>query len=303
MGRLVYGGVEGGGTKFNCMIATGPDDVVAMDRFPTAGAAETMDSVIRFFQANIGDNTLAAVGIASFGPVDLNPSSPRFGFITTTPKPGWQMVDIAGTVRERLGVPVGFDTDVNAAALGEYRWGAAQGADPVVYITVGTGIGGGGYVNGKPLHGLIHPEMGHLLLPQIPGDDFTGICPYHGRCLEGMASGPALGARTGKPAKDLAPDDPVWELEARYLALALANITYVLSPRRVVLGGGVMEQRQLFPRIQQHVLALTNSYLRHPAVQEDIASYIVPPGLGARCGMLGAVELARLAASAATTGA
>jgi fructokinase len=258
-----------------------------------------MEAVIRFFQDNIGGHTLAAVGIASFGPVDLNPASTTYGYITTTPKPGWQMVDIAGQVRDRLGVPVGFDTDVNAAALGEYRWGAAQGDDPVVYITVGTGIGGGAFVNGRPVHGLIHPEMGHLLLPPVPGDEFPGICPYHGRCLEGMASGPALGTRAGKPAKDLAPDDPLWDLEARYLALAVANITYVLSPRRVILGGGVMEQRQLFPRIHEHVLALTNRYLRHPAVQEDIASYIVPPGLGARCGMLGAVELARLAGEAA----
>jgi fructokinase len=291
----VYGGVEGGGTKFNCMIATGPDDVVAVTTIPTTNPQVTLDAVIRFFEESIADNSLAAVGVGSFGPVDLDAASPTFGHITTTPKLGWQFTDIVGPLRRRLRVPVGFDTDVNAAALGEYRWGAAQGADPVVYITVGTGIGGGAYVNGQPLHGLIHPEMGHLLMPAIDGDDFPGTCPFHGRCLEGVASGPALGARTGKPAKELTPDDPVWELEARYLATAVVDIIYIASPRRVVLGGGVMEQRHLFPRIHKHVIQLTNGYLQHPAVQTDgIASYIVPPGLGTRCGMLGAVELARL---------
>jgi fructokinase len=296
--RPVYGGVEGGGTKFNCMIGTSPEDILATRTFPTTLPRETLDNVVRFFQDELAGNTLQAVGVASFGPIDLDPTSPTYGYITTTPKPAWQNTNVVGELRSRLSVPVGWDTDVNGAALGEYRWGAAQHADPVVYITVGTGIGGGAYVNGSPVHGLIHPEMGHLMLPPTDGDTFPGVCPFHGRCLEGLASGPAINARAGRPANELAPDDPIWELEAQYLAMAVSNIMYVLSPKRVVLGGGVMEQRQLFPRIHHHVLRLQNNYLRHPVLQRDIASYIVPPGLGSRSGVLGAIELARLAATA-----
>jgi fructokinase len=296
----VFGGVEGGGTKFACMIGTGPDDIVATRTFPTTHPTETLARVVEFFQHVGQGRTVRAVGVASFGPIDLDTTSPTFGFITTTPKAGWQFTDVVGELRARLGVPVGFDTDVNGAALGEYRWGAAQGADPTVYITVGTGIGGGAYVNGSPVHGLIHPEMGHMRLPIVDGDSFEGSCPYHGRCLEGLASGPAIGARAGRPATELAADDPIWRLEAQYLALALANIMYVLSPKRIVLGGGVMEQRQLFPLIHERVLALHNGYLQSPSILQHIDSLIVPPGLGSRCGMLGAIELARLAAESAT---
>ena len=291
----LFGGIEGGGTKFNCMLGTGPDDIVAMETFPTTTPRETLDRVIRFLQQTPDDRPLVAVGVASFGPIDLDPSSPTFGYITTTPKAGWPNTNVVGALRESLGVPVGWDTDVNGAALAEHRWGAGQDDDPVVYITVGTGFGGGGYVNGAPIHGLIHPEMGHLLVPPIDGDDFPGVCPYHGRCIEGMASGPALEARAGRPAKTLAADDPIWELEAKYLAWAVAMIMDILSPKRIILGGGVMEQRQLFPRIHEHVVRLNNGYLHHPTILEHIDSYIVPPLLGSRCGMLGAIELARRA--------
>jgi len=295
MSRAVYGGVEGGGTKFNCVIGTGPDDIVATETFPTTDPEATLGRVVRFFRGRLGDNTLRALGMASFGPVDLDRASPTYGHITTTPKAGWQFVDVAGILQAQLGVAIGFDTDVTAATLGEHRWGAAQDVETVVYVTIGTGIGSGHYVNGAPLHGLIHPETGHLLLPPIEGDDFPGVCPFHRRCFEGMCSGPALGARLGRPAKAIAPDHPVWELEARYIAMAITSIMYVASPHRIVLGGGVMEQLHLFPRIRRHVLEITNSYLHHTAVLEHIDSYIVPPGLGPRAGMLGAIELARLA--------
>jgi fructokinase len=293
---IVYGGVEGGGTKFNCMIGSGPDDVVATRTFPTTDPAETIARVVDFFRGAGHDRPLRAVGVASFGPIDLNRASPTYGYITTTPKAGWQYTDVVGTLRARLGVPIGFDTDVNGAALGEYRWGAARGADPTVYITVGTGIGGGAYANGAPVHGLVHPEMGHMRLAAFEGDTFAGSCPYHGRCLEGLASGTAIAARASRPATELAADDPIWRIEAHYLAVAVANIMYVLSPQRVVLGGGVMEQRQLFPLIREQVLGLHNGYLQTPAILQHIDDLIVPPGLGSRCGMLGAIELARLAA-------
>jgi fructokinase len=293
----VYGAVEGGGTKFNCMIGTGPDDIVATETFPTTNPPETLGRVIDFFHKADQSRPLRAVGVASFGPIDLDARSQTYGFITTTPKAGWQYTDVAGELRRRLGVPVGFDTDVNGAALGEYRWGAARDADPTVYITVGTGIGGGAFVNGAPVHGLIHPEMGHMRLPAVEGDTFAGICPFHGRCLEGLASGPAIAARAGRPAKELPADDAIWHIEAHYLAVAIANIMYVLSPQRVVLGGGVMEQRQLFPLIHEKVLTLHHDYLQNSSILDHIDTLIVPPGLGSRCGMLGAIELARLAAN------
>ncbi len=296
MESSIYGGIEGGGTKFKCMLGTGPLDILAVATIPTADPETTLEAVFDFFQTAGADRRLAAVGLASFGPIDLDATSPTYGYITSTPKAGWQQLNIVGALRDRLGVTIGFDTDVNAAALAEHRWGAAQGVDPVVYLTVGTGIGGGAYVNGAPLHGLIHPEMGHLVMPAVAGDTFRGVCPFHDRCLEGVASGPALGARAGKPAQELAPDDPLWDLEAFYLATAVADIMYTLSPRRVVLGGGVMEQRHLFPRIRDRVTRITNGYLRHSAVNPGaIDSYIVPPDLGSQCGMLGAIELARRA--------
>jgi fructokinase len=297
----VFGGIEGGGTKFNCVLGTGPDDVLAVATFPTADPETTLHAVVDFFQKAGAGRNLAAVGMASFGPIDLDVASPTYGYITSTPKAGWQQFNIVGALRERLGVTIGFDTDVNAAALAEHRWGSARGVDPVVYLTVGTGIGGGMYVNGAPLHGLIHPEMGHLVMPAVAGDDFPGVCPFHGRCLEGVASGPALAARAGKPAQELDPDDPLWDLEALYLATAVVDILYTVSPRRVVLGGGVMAQRHLFPRIHARVMALIDGYLPHPAVTAaGIAAYVVPPELGPRCGMLGAIELARRAVAWAT---
>ena len=206
----LVGGIEAGGTKFVCAVGSGPDEVRDEIRFPTTSPDETIDRAIAFFrdrQQRCG--ALAAVGIASFGPVDPNPTSPRFGTITTTPKPGWRDTDFAGRVRRAMGIPVGFDTDVNAAALGEARWGAAQGLDSFISLTVGTGIGGGGLVGGVLMHGLIHPEMGHIRIPHDrAADPYPGCCPFHGDCLEGLASGPALEARWGQPADALPADHP-----------------------------------------------------------------------------------------------
>jgi fructokinase len=291
-----WGGIEAGGTKFVCAVGTGPEDVRAQVRIPTTSPGETLEAAVSFFreQRELQPAGLAAIGIASFGPLDLDPESSKYGFITTTPKPGWADTDLAGTIARGLGVPVGFDTDVNGAALGEHRWGAARGLDTFIYLTVGTGIGGGGMSGGNLLHGMVHPEMGHVLVPHdLERDPFAGVCPYHGDCLEGLATGPALEKRWGRRAEELPPDHPAWELEAHYLALALVDYICVLSPRRVILGGGVMKQAQLFVMIRREVLELLNGYMQAPAVLEDIDGYIVPPGLGARSGVLGALALAR----------
>lgn len=296
----LWGAIEAGGTKFVCAVGTGPDDLWAEVRFPTTMPEETIGRAIQFFQQQ-KKGPLTAIGIASFGPVDLNPDSPTFGYITDTPKPGWAGTDFAETIRRALGVPVGFDTDVNAAALGEYCWGAAQGLDTFVYLTVGTGIGQGGMVNGKLIHGLLHPEMGHIRIPHDRDrDPYPGSCPFHGDCLEGLAAGPALEERWGQPGETLPADHPAWLLEADYLAFGLVNIIYILSPQRIILGGGVMQQRQLFPLVRRRVQALLNDYLPVPAILDQIDDYIVPPGLGNRSGVLGALALAQRAALAAS---
>ncbi len=239
----LIGGIEAGGTKFVCAVGSGPNDIRAEHRFPTTTPEETLAQAIAFFQAQVEEHgRIAAIGIAAFGPLDPNPASPTFGYITTTPKPGWANADVVGVIKTALGVPVGFDTDVNGAALGEHRWGAAQDVDTFIYLTIGTGVGGGVMVNGRLLHGLIHPELGHISLPHDWAQDpYKGRCPYHGDCLEGMAAGPAIGERWGQPAFELPADHPAWELEAHYLALALRSYICTLSPQRIIMGGGVME--------------------------------------------------------------
>ena len=289
----LYGGVEAGGTHFVCATGAGPDDVRTEAVFPTTTPRETMARVVDFL---LSGERVAAVGIGSFGPVDLDRSSAGYGRITSTPKPGWSNTDIVGAVRESMQVPVGFDTDVNAAALSEHLWGAAREVDDFVYLTVGTGIGGGVMTNGRLAHGMVHPEIGHLRIPHDrAGDGFPGSCPYHGDCLEGLASGPAIAQRWGRPPEELPEDHPAWELEAAYLALGVANLVCTLSPRRVVMGGGVMEQPRLFPLVRRKVLELLNGYVQTPDLLEGIDSYIVPPGLGDRAGVLGAIALAQRA--------
>jgi fructokinase len=293
----MFGGIEAGGTKFVCAVGSGPDDLRALTRIPTTTPAETIARSIDFFR----NQSLSAIGIASFGPVDPDPASPTFGHITTTPKSGWANTDLAGAVRRALNVPVGFDTDVNGAALAEHRWGAAQGLHTFVYLTIGTGLGGGGMVNGQLMHGLLHPEMGHVRIPHdLSRDPFPGNCPFHGDCLEGLAAGPAMNARWCQAAESLPPDHPAWDLEAHYLALGLVNFICTVSPQRIIMGGGVMDYPYLLPKIRRNVLDLLNGYLQVPAILRDIDRYIVSPALGNRAGVLGAFALAERAAAGET---
>jgi fructokinase len=294
MDAKLFGGIEAGGTKFVCAIGAGPNDIRAEKRFPTTSPGKTIDKAINFFNEYKLTNPISAVGIASFGPVDLNLESPNYGSITTTPKPGWRNASFAKVVSDKLGVPVGFDTDVNGALLGEQRWGSAQNLKNAVYLTVGTGIGGGAMVNGHLVHGLVHPEMGHILLIPHKDDPMPGgICPYHGACLEGMASGPAIEKRWEISGHQLAADHFAWELEAIYLAQALHSIICVLSPERIILGGGVMDQKHLFSMVQHLVKESLNNYIQNERLVERIDEYIVPPGLGNRAGVLGAIALAQ----------
>ena len=294
---MLLGGIEAGGTKFVCAVGTEDGDLRAETRFPTTTPAETLARAVAFFaeQSKL-HGRLAAIGVAAFGPLDPDPASPTFGRITTTPKPGWANADVVGLLRNALELPVGFDTDVNGAALAEGRWGAAQGLHTFIYLTIGTGIGGGIMAEGRLLHGLLHPEVGHMRIHHDwIVDPFPGSCPFHGDCLEGLASGPAIGRRWGMPAQDLPADHPAWELEAAHLAQALHSLICILSPQRIIMGGGVMEQPQLFPAVRRDVLALLNGYVQHTVVLEQIDGYIVPPGLGSRAGVLGALALAEQA--------
>jgi fructokinase len=284
----LYGSIEAGGTKFVCGVGNGPEDLI-VDSFPASSPQETVERSVQFFKRF----PVEAVGIGSFGPVDLHPDSPTYGYITSTPKPGWAYFDFAGSVKRALGVPVALDTDVNTAAMGEAEWGAARGLSDFLYITVGTGIGGGAMVSDRIMHGLVHPEMGHIRLPRNPQEDpFGGVCPYHGDCLEGLASGPAIQARWGLPGQELPPDHPAWALEARYLALGLATLVCTLSPQRVILGGGVMQQGQIFPAIRSELKQLLNGYIQSAAILERMETYVTPPGLGNRSGVLGGLALA-----------
>ena len=302
----LYGAVEGGGTKFVCAVGSGPADRLASARIPTTTPGETLPRVRRFLldAAEQAGQPLTAIGIATFGPIELDRQSPRYGYMLPTPKPGWSGAPVVAAITAGLDVPVAVDTDVNGAALAEYRWGAAQGYDPALYVTVGTGIGGGVIIGGAPLHGLLHPEMGHIAVPRARDaagnrDEFAGICPFHGDCMEGMAAGGALAARVGRSADDLAPDDPVWELEAYYLAAGLAQHVLVLSPQRIVLGGGVLQQEHLLPRIHAALRAQLRSYIARPQVDTDVSSYVVQPHFGDEAGLAGAFALAMSAAGVA----
>ncbi len=274
------GGIEAGGTKFACAVGSHPGDLDVVE-IPTTTPDETIGRVTKFFKAR----AVKTIGIGSFGPIDPNPQSSTFGFITSTPKQAWKNFDFAGAIRHALGVDIAFDTDVNAAAFGESHWGAARGLDTFLYLTVGTGIGGGGMVNGRLLHGQTHPEMVHIRIPHDrEKDPFPGVCPYHGDCLEGLACAPAIRARWGQPGEELPDDHAAWELESNYLALGIVSWICTLSPERIVLGGGVMSRALLYPGIRAKVGGLLNGYVQPPE--------IVPPLLGNRAGVLGAIALA-----------
>lgn len=293
----LFGAIEAGGTKFVCAVGTGPGDLRDEVRFPTTTPAETLGKAQAYFQdAQKKHGKISSLGIGSFGPVDLDQKSATWGFITATPKPGWQDTEVAPLFQKALGIPVGFDTDVNGAALGESRWGAGKGLSTLLYLTVGTGIGGGVLAEGKLVHGLVHPEAGHFLLPRRADDPFEGTCPYHGTCLEGLAAGPAIEKRWGKKGFELPLDHFAWELEAHYLALALQTFLACVSPQKIILGGGVMDQPQLFPLVREKFLKLNNAYIRHPLLTPGgIDQFIVPPGLGNKAGILGALALAEMA--------
>jgi fructokinase len=291
-----YGGIEAGGTKWVCAVADQPGHPDKLDTFATTSPEDTVARAVRFFTEN---GPVQALGVGSFGPVDIRRDSPTWGTITTTPKPGWGDTDVVGALRSGLGVPIELDTDVNAAALGEWRWGAAAGLETFCYITVGTGIGGGAVVNGRLLHGLLHPEFGHMRIPHdLAADPFDGICPYHGDCLEGLASGEAIRQRWGRPAQELS-GSVAWEIEAQYLAFALVNVVCLLSPQRIIVGGGVAKQPALLPMARQRMRELLAGYLRAPELTEPAAMdrYIVPPQLGGDAGVIGAIELAARALS------
>jgi fructokinase len=293
----LFAGIEAGGTKWVCMIAAHPEDIRASTNFPTTQPEETIEKAIQYFKSQIQPGELKGLGIGSFGPLDLDQGSPTFGYLTTTPKPGWANTDLLTPYRKAFDLPTGLDTDVNAAALGESRWGAAQGLTDFIYLTIGTGIGGGGVVNRSLIHGLVHPEMGHMRIPHDREQDpFPGVCPFHGDCLEGLATGPAIEARWGQRGEYLPPDHPAWQLEAHYLALGLANLVTILSPQCIILGGGVMEQKQLFPLIRKSVQEVLGNYIAAPQIQEGIDQFIVPPKLGSKAGVLGAIALAQDAA-------
>jgi len=288
---MLYGGIEAGGTKFVCGIGSEEGEILDRSVLPTTGPSETIDRVVGYFES-VEDYDLGGIGLATFGPVDLNPLSETFGFITSTPKRRWQNFDIKGELERALGHTLPVDTDVNGAVLAEHLWGGAKDVSNAVYITVGTGIGGGVLVNGKLNHGLLHPELGHI---RLRGSDdnagFKGICPFHDYCLEGLASGPAIKARWNQAAESLAPEHPAWIEEAGYLAEGLVNIILVLSPERIILGGGVMQKAFLFPMIHKKVQELLNGYVQKAEILNKIEEYIIPPSLGNKAGLLGAIAL------------
>ncbi len=281
------GAVEAGGTKIVCGIGNEHGKIEESIQFPTEHPEPTLAKIIDYFR----DKEVEAIGIGSFGPIELNKQSPQYGFVTTTPKPGWAGFDFLGTLRKEFDVPFGWDTDVNAAAFGEAKWGAAQGLDSCVYYTIGTGVGIGIFTEGKLVHGLVHPEAGHVLVRRHPDDDFAGNCPYHGDCLEGMAAGPALEARWKMKGVSIPEDHEAWKIEAYYIGQAVANMILTVSPKKVILGGGVMKQRQMFPMIREEVKRILNGYVSADAVTENIEQYIVPPGLGDLAGLTGALAL------------
>jgi fructokinase len=291
--KKLYGGIEAGGTKFVCVVASGPHHIVDEIRFKTTTPEETLGRAIRFFRPFASSGQIGVVGVGSFGPVDVNPESSTYGYITATPKPGWSNTNVMGILRGGLGIRVGFESDVNAAALGEYKWGINKGCDPSLYLTIGTGIGGGYIKDGKSLMGLLSPEMGHIRIPHDRKvDPFLGNCPFHDDCFEGLASGPAIEKRLGVSGAVVPEDDPFWNIEAEYIASALVNYILTLSPKKIVLGGGVMQRGFLFPKVRWQVRELLNGYVASKSLMEHIDDYIVPPGLGNQSGSLGAIALA-----------
>lgn len=285
------GAIEAGGTKFVCGIGNEEGKIEERISFPTEEPERTLDHVVSYFK----NRRVNAIGIGSFGPINIDKKSPLYGYVTTTPKSGWSNYNFIGKLKQIFDVPFGWDTDVNAAALGEVSWGVAKGLDSCVYYTIGTGIGLGVFAEGKLVHGLMHPEGGHVLIKRHPKDTYTGNCPYHGDCLEGMAAGPSLKKRWGKSGNELPADHPVWEMEAFYIAQAITGTILTLSPKKIIMGGGVMHQKHILPMIRAEVQRNLNSYINATEINETIQNYIVPPGLGDDSGLCGALALGMMA--------
>lgn len=287
-------GIEAGGTKFVCAWGSGPNDLHDRIVIPTTTPQETMQKVIAHIHEISQKTTLSGIGAAVFGPLGLNPELDNYGHITTTPKLNWQQYDFVGELKRATHLPVVFDTDVNVAVMSEYYWGAGRGLSDFIYMTVGTGIGAGAMVNGKLCHGAMHPEMGHILIPKLSHDLGSSVCAYHDACLEGLASGPSLQARWSVSDAMLLPANHIaWEMEAEYLAMAIMNYTLVFSPKRIIIGGGVMQQSHLFHFIQERLIKLLGGYVQHHYLS-DLSNYVVPPALKNNAGVLGAIALASM---------
>ena len=284
---MLYGALEAGGTKMICAVGDENGKIYEQLSIPTIEPEITIPKIIDYFRGR----PIEALGVACFGPIDLDRGSGTYGYITTTPKLKWKNYNIVGALRDALSVPVGFDTDVNGSLLGEVCYGSSKGLRDVIYLTIGTGVGGGILSGGNLVHGMLHPEVGHMLLVPHPDDPYTGHCPFHGNCFEGMASGPALEERWGRTGRELADNQKAWEIEAYYIAQALCNLILSLSPKRIILGGGVMHQEQLFPMIRRQVVSQLNGYL-HTKELSDITSYIVPASLHDDQGIMGCIRLA-----------
>lgn len=284
------GAIEAGGTKIICGIGNEHGEIEKKINFPT----ESPDIVFAKIREFFADEQIDALGVGTFGPIDVNRNSSTYGYITSTPKPGWGNIDVIGQLKQYIDVPIGFDTDVNGAALAEAFWGSAKGLKSCVYYTIGTGVGVGVYAEGNLVHGLLHPEAGHIPVKRHPADTFEGFCPYHKDCLEGVAAGPAIEKRFGKKGHELSKDHEAWQIEAYYLGQALMSTILLLSPEQIILGGGVMHQEQLFPLIREEVKKNLNGYVQHSMILEHIDQYIIPPGLGDNAGLSGAVAIGLL---------
>jgi fructokinase len=286
---MLFGALEAGGTKMVMAIGNEHGEILEQLSIPTETPEITMVKIIDYFK----DKKIEALGIGSFGPIDLDKGSKTYGSITSTPKLAWVNYNVVDVLKNALQIPIGFDTDVNASALGEATWGIMKGLDSGIYITIGTGVGVGVYMNGSLLHGMLHPEAGHVLLSRHPEDTFEGVCPYHPNCFEGLASGPSIEKRWNMKAYELKDNAKVWELEAYYIAQGIVNYILTLSPHKIVLGGGVMHQEQLFPLIRREVANLLNGYIKTPQM-EELDQYIVPASLQDNQGIMGCIQLARL---------
>jgi fructokinase len=294
MSNTLLAGIEMGGTKCVCTLGSGPEDIRAQVTLPTSDPQSTLDSIAAVIEKwRVEFDSPGSLGIASFGPIDLRSSSPTYGRMGATPKRGWPNADIRGYFTRRFTIPVGLSTDVIGAALAEGRWGDARGLSDFVYVTVGTGIGAGVVVGGRSVFGCHHPEVGHYRLVRAAGDSWPGNCPYHGDCLEGLASGPAIEARSGKAGATLAEDDPIWDTVAHALAQMCHLLVTTVAPQKILIGGGVVSGHpHLFPRIRHLLLSSLNGYLHIPEMLDDIDHFVAPPGLGTLAGPLGALAIA-----------